>query len=154
MIKVRNACVLVIAGLLASLFIANAGAAFGFSFPFGTIVAGPGLAAAGPTTFNTYFHDATMANSGASADAAANAVAPAGGFSPVPGCLPAVPFGGFGLGVPFGTANTANSLAQSAAGEDNTLATSFSTAGAVGGFPGLCGAHFAGSYPEFALNFF
>ncbi len=62
MIKVRKAYVLVMAGLMASLFIVSASAAFGFSSPLTTIVAGPGLAAAGPTTFNTYSHNANMAN--------------------------------------------------------------------------------------------
>jgi hypothetical protein len=161
MIKVRKAYVLVIAGLLAPALIASAAAAFGFSFPFGTIVAGPGLAAAGPTTFNTYFHDSTFANAGCAADVAANAYAPGlgcgipfgtcGGFSPLPGCLPAIPFG-YGLG-PYGVANAANTLATSGWGQDNTFATSFSTGGAVAGAP-LGAAHFAGTFPQFALNLF
>jgi hypothetical protein len=151
MIKVRNAYVLVIAGLLASLSIVGASAAFGFSSPLTTIVAGPGLAAAGPTTFNTYFHDATMANTAAQADAAAN-VYGVGGFSPIPGVLPGIPFGLGGLG-PFGTADAANSLAASNWGEDNTFATSFSTAGGVAGL-GLGACNFAGTFPEFSLNLF
>lgn len=151
MIKVRKAYVLVIAGLLASLFIVSASAAFGFSSPLTTIVAGPGLSAAGPTTFNTYFHDATMANSAAQADAAVNGFG-AGGFSPIPGCLPGIPFGLGGWG-PAGVANAANSMAANNWGEDNTFATSFSTAGGVTGLP-LGSCSFAGTFPEFALNLF
>ncbi|WP_424359715.1 hypothetical protein [Methanocella sp. MCL-LM] len=148
MIKVRIAYVLVAAGLLFVLASLAANAAFGFSFPMGTIVAGPGLAAAGPTTFNTYSHDATMANSQAAADAAVN------GFSPLPGVLPGMPFGcGYGLG-PFGVANVANSMVGANAAEDHTFATSFSTAGGIAGVPALGGVHFAGAYPEFALNLF
>jgi hypothetical protein len=145
MIKVRKAYVLVIAGLMASLFVAGASAAFGFSSPLTTIVAGPGLAAAGPTTFNTYSNTATMANAGAAADTAVN------GFSPVPGCLPAIPFGGFG---PFGVANAANAMTTANAADSNTFATSFSNAGGVAGFPGIGACNFAGQFPEFALNFF
>lgn len=147
MIKVRKVYVLVAAGLLftLALSLATASAAFGFSSPFTTIVAGPGLAAGGPATFNTYSHDATMANAGAAADAAVN------GFSPLPGVLPGIPFCGFG---PFGVANAANSMANSNFGEDNTFATSFSTAGGVAGFPGIGAAHFAGAFPEFSLNLF
>jgi hypothetical protein len=151
MIKVRKAYVLVIAGLLASLLIVGASAAFGFSSPLTTIVAGPGLAAAGPTTFNTYSHDATMTNAAAQADAAVNGFG--GGFSPIPGCLPGIPFGLGGWG-PSGVANVANSGAVSNFGEDNTFATSFSTAGGVAGFPGLGACNFAGTFPEFALNLF
>lgn len=148
MIKVRKAYVLVAAGLLIALLATSASAAFGFSFPMGTIVGGPGLAAAGPTTFNTYSHDATMANSGAAADAAVN------GFSPIPGVLPGMPFGcGFGFG-PFGTASAANSMVGSNFAEDDTFATSFSTAGGIAGVPALGGVHFAGTFPEFALNLF
>jgi hypothetical protein len=143
MIKVRKAYVLVIAGLMASLFVVGASAAFGFSSPLTTIVAGPGLAAAGPTTFNTYSNSATMANAGAAADAAVN------GFSPVPGCLPAIPWGGG-----FGVANAANALTTANAADSNTFATSFSTAGGAAGFPGLGACNFAGQFPEFALNFF
>ena len=147
MIKVSKVLVPILTALALVLLAGSAAAAFGFSFPFGTIVAGPGLASAGPTTFNTYFHDGTMANAVASADAAVN------GFSPVPGVLPGIPWGcgpcGYGYG-PYGVANAANQLAQSACGTDNTLATSFSTAGA-GGY-GLTPAHFAGTFPEFALN--
>lgn len=150
MIKVRKAYVLVIAGLLASLFVVSASAAFGFSSPLTTIVAGPGLAAAGPTTFNTYFHDATMTNAAAQADAAVNGFG--GGFSPIPGCLPGIPFGLGGWG-PAGVANAANALTTANWGEDNTFATSFSNAGLVAGLPlGAC--NFAGSFPEFSLNFF
>ena len=158
MIKVRKAYVLVIAGLLASLLVSGASAAFGFSFPFGSIVAGPGLATAGPTTFNTYFHDATMANAGVAADAAVNGYGGyglpfmggpgAGGFSPLPGVLPGIPFG---MG-PYGYGNAVNTMAGSSWGNDNTFATSFSTAGGAG--MGLGGAHFAGAFPEFSLNLF
>jgi hypothetical protein len=150
MIQVRKAYVFMVAGLLASLFIVSASAAFGFSSPLTTIVAGPGLLAAGPTTFNTYSHNANMANSAAQADAAVNGFG-AGGFSPIPGCLPGIPFGLGGWG-PAGVANAANSLATANAANDNTFATSFSTAG-VAGLPfGAC--NFAGTFPEFALNFF
>lgn len=165
MIQVRKAYVLVLAGLLASLFTVSASAAFGFSSPLTTIVAGPGLAAAGPTTFNTYSHTANMANAVAQADAAVNGIGgwgcgpygvpfgcgPCdGGFSPVPGCLPAIPWGFGGYG-PAGVANVANELATSNCGTDNTFATSFSTAG--GGLPfGAC--NFAGQFPEFSVNFF
>jgi hypothetical protein len=144
MIKVRKAYVLVMAGLLASLFIVSASAAFGFSSPLTTIVAGPGLAAAGPTTFNTYSNSASMANAGTAADVAVN------GFSPVPGCLPAIPFGGFG---PFGVANAANSLSTANAAQSDTFATSFSTAGGAG-FGGMGACNFAGTFPEFSLNMF
>jgi hypothetical protein len=144
MIKVRKAYVLVIAGLLASLFIVSASAAFGFSSPLTTIVAGPGLAAAGPTTFNTYSHNADMSNVGVAADAAVN------GFSPVPGCLPAIPFGGFS---PFGVASAANALQTANCAQDNTFATSFSTAGGVAALP-FGGCSFAGAFPEFSLNLF
>jgi hypothetical protein len=132
---------------LASLFIVSASAAFGFSSPLTTIVAGPGLGAAGPTTFNTYSHNANMANVGTAADVAVN------GFSPVPGVLPPVPFGWGGFG-PFGVSNAANSLATANAANDNTFATSFSTAGGIGGFPGLGACNFAGAFPEFSLNLF
>jgi len=145
MIKVRKAYVLVMAGLLASLFIVNASAAFGFSSPLTTIVAGPGLAAAGPTTFNTYSNTACMANAAASADAAVN------GFSPVPGCLPAIPWGGC---APFGVANAANQIATQNAANSNTFATSFSNAGVLGGIPGIGACNFAGAFPQFALNLF
>ena len=150
MIEVRKAYVLVAAGLLIiALTTTAASAAFGFSFPMGTIVAGPGLAAAGPTTFNTYSHDATMANSQAAADAAVNA------FSPLPGLLPGIPFGGYGYGLgPSGVANVANTMVGANAAEDHTFATSFSTAGGIAGVPGLGGVHFAGAFPEFALNLF
>ncbi|WP_048197946.1 hypothetical protein [Methanocella arvoryzae] len=148
MIEVRKAYILVAVGLLIALTTTAAGAAFGFSFPMGTIVAGPGLATAGPTTFNTFSHDATMVNSQAAADAAVNA------FSPLPGVLPGIPFGwGFGLG-PSGVANVANTMVGANAAEDHTFATSFSTAGGIAGVPGLGGVHFAGAFPEFALNLF
>jgi hypothetical protein len=147
MIKVRKTYVLVIAGLIASLFVVSASAAFGFSSPLTTIVAGPGLAAAGPTTFNTYSNTASMANAGTAADMAVN------GFSPVPGCLPAIPFGLGGWG-PYGVANAANALCTANAADSNTFATSFSTAGGVAGFPGIGACNFAGQFPEFALNFF
>ena len=147
MIKVRKAYVLVIAGLLASLCIASASAAFGFSSPITTIVAGPGLSAAGPTTFNTYSNQANMFNAGASADAAVNA------YSPVPGCLPAMPLGLFPWSWgPTAVSNAANTMANTACGTSNTLATSFSTAGAAG--LGLGAAYFTGAYPQFALDFF
>jgi hypothetical protein len=149
MIKVRKAYVLVIAGLIASLFVVGASAAFGFSSPLTTIVAGPGLAAAGPTTFNKYSHHADMANAGAAADAAVNGFG--GGFSPIPGCLPPIPFGGFG---PIGVANAANALSTANAAEDDTFATSFSTAGGIAGVPGIGACNFAGTFPEFALNLF
>lgn len=148
MIKVRKAYVLVAAGLFVALVAtATASAAFGFSSPLTTIVAGPGLAAAGPSTFNTYSHDATFSNAQAAADAAVN------GFSPLPGVLPGIPFGGCGFG-PAGVANAANSMAGANFGEDNTFATSFSTAGGIAGLPGIGGAHFAGAFPEFSLNLF
>jgi hypothetical protein len=150
MIKVRKAYVLVVAGLLASLFIVSASAAFGFSSPLTTIVAGPGLAAAGPTTFNTYSNNANMVNTAAAADVAVN------GFSPVPGVLPPVPFGWGGFG-PFGVANAANSMVNANAANSNTFATSFSNAGgiaAVPGFGGIGACSFAGAFPEFALNLF
>lgn len=150
MIKVRKAYVLVLAGLLASLLMVGASAAFGFSSPLTTIVAGPGLVAAGPTTFNTYSHNAAMTNVGAAADEAVNAFD--GGFSPLPGCLPPIPFGWGGFG-PFGVANTANVLETANCGQDSTFATSFSTAGGVAGIPfGAC--NFAGAFPEFSLNLF
>ena len=150
MIKVRKAYVLVVAGLLASLFIVSASAAFGFSSPLTTIVAGPGLAAAGPTTFNTFSNNACMANAAAASDVAVN------GFSPVPGCLPAIPFGCGGFG-PFGVANAANAMTNANAAHSNTFATSFSNAGgiaAVPGFGGIGACSFAGAFPEFALNLF
>jgi hypothetical protein len=147
MIKVRKTYVLVMAGLLASLFIVSASAAFGFSSPLTTIVAGPGLGAAGPTTFNTYSNSANMANVGTAADVAVN------GFSPVPGVLPPVPFGWGGFG-PFGVANAANSLATANAAQSDTFATSFSTAGGVAGFGGIGACNFAGAFPEFSLNLF
>ena len=150
MIQVRKAYVLMVAGLLASLFIVSASAAFGFSSPLTTIVAGPGLSAAGPTSFNTYSHDATMTNAVAQADAAVNGYG--AGFSPIPGCLPGIPFGMGGFG-PLGVANAANALQTANWGEDNTFATSFNTAGGVASLPfGAC--NFAGTFPQFALNFF
>jgi hypothetical protein len=152
MIKVRKAYVLVIAGLMASLFIVSASAAFGFSSPLTTIVAGPGLAAAGPTTFNTYSHNANMVNTAAQADVAVNAFG-GGGFSPIPGCLPGIPFGLGGWG-PAGVANAANSLATANSACDNTFATSFSTAGGVAGLGGIGACNFAGTFPEFSLNLF
>jgi hypothetical protein len=152
MIKVRKAYVLVIAGLIASLFIVSASAAFGFSSPLTTIVAGPGLAAAGPTTFNTYSHRADMTNVGAAADAAVNGFG-AGGFSPIPGCLPGIPFGLGGWG-PAGVASAANALTTANCAEDDTFATSFSTAGGVAGFGGIGACNFAGAFPEFSLNLF
>lgn len=151
MIKVRKAYVLVVAGLLASLFIVSASAAFGFSSPLTTIVAGPGLAAAGPTTFNTFSRNANMANVGTAAEAAVGGFG-AGGFSPIPGCLPGIPFGVGGWG-PAAT----DALATANAAEDNTFATSFSTAGgvaAVPGFGGIGACNFAGAFPEFSLNLF
>jgi hypothetical protein len=150
MIKVRKAYVLVMAGLLASLFIVSASAAFGFSSPLTTIVAGPGLAAAGPTTFNTLSHHSDMANAVATADQAVN------GFSPVPGCLPCVPWGYGGWG-PSGVANVANAMEATNCGSDDTFATSFSNAGGVAagpGFGGIGACSFAGTFPEFALNLF
>jgi len=144
MVKVSNPFVLVATVLFVGLFavlVAPSGAAFGFSFPFGTIVAGPGLGAAGPSTFDTYYNDATMANAGTTADAAANGY----GFSPVPGVLPCIPFGPGGL---------ANAATGAGLGEDSTLATSFTTAGGLAGFPGLGAAHFTGTFPEFCLNLF
>lgn len=146
--KVSKAYVLVVAGLLAILSVtAGASAAFGFSSPVGSIVAGPGLATAGPTTFNTYYHDSNMANSGVATDVAVNGVA--GGFSPLPGCLPAIPWGVGPIGA-YG--NAANAMATGNCAEDTTFATSFSTAGGVG--LGLGGVHFAGTIPEFSLNLF
>jgi len=154
MIKVRKAYVFVAAGLfvaLIALMSPVAGAAFGFSSPMTTIVAGPGLGAAGPSTFNTYSHDSSIANAGASADAAVNGYG-GGGFSPLPGVLPGIPFGsGYGGGV----ANAANAMTTANAANDHTFATSFSTAGGlVAGLPGIGAAHFAGAYPEFSLNLF
>ena len=141
MIKVRKAYVLVIAGLLASLFVLSASAAFGFSSPITTIVAGPGLATAGPTSFNTYSNDATLASANTAVDA---------GFSPIPGVLPGIPFGCAPFGcVPFASPSA---LTTANAADSNTFATSFNTAGAAG--LGLGAAHFAGQFPEFALNFF
>ena len=153
MIKVSKAYVLVAAGLLVVLMSTAASAAFGFSFPLGTIVGGPGLAAAGPSTFNTYFNDATMANAGASTDAAVNGFGSGVPFG-VPG-LPCLPCGGgFGFS-PFGVANAANALTASNWGESNTFATSFSSAGGLAaGCPGLGETHFAGSFPEFGLNLY
>ena len=156
MIKVSKAYVLVIAGLLVSLLTVSASAAFGFSSPITTVVAGPGLAAAGPTTFNTYSHTANMANAVAQSDAAVN------GFSPIPGYLPSIPWGlgcgypcGYGLGWgPTGVANAANALSTANTGCDNTFATSFSTAGGLAAWPSLCSANFAGQYPPFSMNFF
>jgi hypothetical protein len=152
MIKVRKAYVLVMAGLLASLFMVSASAAFGFSSPLTTIVAGPGLGAAGPTTFNTYSHNANMANAASQADTAVNGYG-GGGFSPIPGCLPGIPFGMGGWG-PAGVANVANAMTTANCAQDNTFATSFSTAGGVAGFPGIGGCSFAGAFPEFSLNLF
>jgi hypothetical protein len=153
MIKVRKAYVLVIAGLMASLFIVSASAAFGFSSPLTTIVAGPGLAAAGPTTFNTYSHSADMSNVGTAADAAVNGFSGGGGFSPIPGCLPGIPFGvgGFGTG---GVANAANAMTTANCARDDTFATSFSNAGGIAGFGGIGACNFAGAFPEFSLNLF
>jgi hypothetical protein len=137
MIKVRKAYVLVVPGLLASPFIVNTSAAFGFSSPLTTIVAGPGLAAAGPATFNTYSHHSDMANAASAADAAVNGFG-AGGFSPIPGCLPGIPFGLGGWG-PAGVANAANPMTSANCGEDDAFATSFSTAGGIAAVPGLGG---------------
>lgn len=162
MIKVRKAYILVLATIMAQALVTTSLAAFGFSFPFGTIVAGPGISSVGPTTFNTFFHDATMTNVGAASDAAANAIAGIPFTSTGvpffgPGCIPGVPFGfsPFGIGSEIGESNIANVGANANWAEDNTFATSFSTAGGVtAGFPGLVGGSFAGQFPLFGLNFF
>ena len=75
MIKLSKAYVLILVTLIIPVLACTATGAFAFSFPQGTVVAGPGLGAGGPTSFNTYSHDFTALGSGASADAAANAYA-------------------------------------------------------------------------------
>jgi hypothetical protein len=145
MIKLSKVSVLVLVTLL-PLMVSIATAGFAFSFPQGTIVTSPLGFGSGPTTFNTYFHDSTVLDTGAAADAAFNV----GGATP------------FGLGcglpfsfVPFGVGNAANTGWGSTAAEDQTLATSFTTAGGAA-FPGLISTSFAGGDPNmpFVLNFF
>ncbi len=149
MIKLSKVSVLVLVALL-PLMASMATAGFAFSFPQGTIVTSPLGFGAGPTTFNTYFHDSTVLDSGAAQDAAANW----GTAVPVGGCGPC----GFGLPfsfVPWGVGNAANAGWGSTAAEDQTLATSFTSAGSAA-FPGLITTSFAGGDPNmpFVLNFF
>ena len=161
MFKVRKVYVLILAAAMLQMLVMTSAAAFGFSNPVGSVVAGPGLWAAGPTTFNTYFHEADIINTGAVADTAVNAFPLCGPGYPFcapgvpffgPGCIPGVPFG-FS---PYGVANAANAGAGSSIATDDTFATSFSTAGGVAapGYPGLIQGHLAGAFPQFALNFF
>lgn len=144
MIKLSKASVLVLVALL-PLLAGMSTAGFAFSFPQGTIVTSPLGFGAGPTTFNTYFHDSTVLSSGAGGDAAANW----GGAVPVGGpCLP------FSFS-PLGWGSAVNSGWGSTAAEDQTLATSFTSAGSSA-FPGLITTSFAGGDPNqpFVLNFF
>lgn len=148
MIKLSKVSVLVLVTLL-PLMACIATAGFAFSFPQGTIVTNPLGFGGGPTTFNTYFHDSTVVGTGAAADAAANVgtAVPVGGFGPF-GC--GLPFSF----VPWGVGNAANTGWGSNAAEDQTLATSFTSAGNA--FPGLITTSFAGGNPDmpFVLNFF
>ena len=171
MIKLSKAYVLILVTLIIPVLACTATGAFAFSFPQGTVVAGPGLGAGGPTSFNTYMHDYTELGSGAAADAAANVyAAPSVGTSGIampfgPAC-PGIP--GFGNCLPFnpfasGSAFASNPVAASQAVnsqvgrqalEDNTFATSFYTAGGSP-FSGLCNACISGNSPqEFTLQFF
>ncbi len=177
MIKLSKAYVLIMVALLLPFLASTATAAFAFSVPSLSIVAGPGLGG-GPTVFNTYSHDLTTISSGAAASAAANAVAtPSWGESwgaspgwipplgpacpPIPGCgsLPLDAFGPF-VGPSAFAANPVavdqafNQECGTQALEDNTFATSFYTAG-VSPFSGLCNAAISGNAPQqFTLQFF
>ncbi len=180
MIKLSKAYVLILVALALPVLASAATAAFAFSVPSLSIVAGPGLGG-GPTVFNTYSHDLTTIGSGAAASAAANAyAAPSMGQScgVVPGWIPPLgpacpPIPGLGCGIPFGgcgfgpfagpSAFAANPVAADQAFnqefgqqalEDNTFATSFYTEG-LSPFSGLCNAAIAGNAPQqFSLQFF
>jgi hypothetical protein len=154
----------------------TATAAFAFSVPSLSIVAGPGLGMGGPTVFNTYSHDLTTLGSGAAASAAANVYgAPSYGAStgvamPFGPACPPIP--GYGCGIPsscygpfagpsvyganpYGADQAVNQQWGNQAMEDNTFATNFYSAGGSGPYSGLCNAYIAGNAPqEFSLQFF
>jgi|GEM_PF-5286247 len=174
MIKPSKAYVLILVTLMLPVLAYPATGAFAFSFPQGTVIAGPGLGCGGPTVFNTYSHDFTTVGSGASAGVAADVgSAPyygetAGGWVPPlgPACPPIPGFGdGCGCGIPivgptafggtpFSASQEANQVCGRQALEDNTFATSFYNAGG-GPFSGLCDAALAGNAPQqFTLQFF
>jgi hypothetical protein len=177
MIKPSKAYVLILVALMLPVLAFPATGAFAFSFPQGTVVAGPGLGCGGPTVFNTYSHDLTTVGSGVSADVAANVesdpscgatagwVPPLGPACPaIPGCGPlpsgfgvcGIPtFGASQFGAaPFAASQAANQVCGTQALEDNTFATSFYNAGG-GPFSGLCDAALAGNSPQqFTLQFF
>jgi hypothetical protein len=177
MIKLSKAYVLILVALLLPFLASTATAAFAFSVPSLSIVAGPGLGG-GPTAFNTYSHDFTTLSSGTAASAASNALAtPSFGTSAgtAPGWIPPLgpacpPIPGLDGGIPFGfgpfigpSAFGANPVAADQAVnsqfgaqalEDNTFATSFFTAG-VSPFSGICNAAISGNAPQqFTLQFF
>src|SRR5208337_3030365 len=113
MIKPSKAYVLILVALMLPVIALPATGAFAFSFPQGTVIAGPGLGSGGPTVFNTYSHDLTTVGSGASADVAANVEsAPSAGASvgwvpPLGPACPAIPGcgtlpSGFGVLPTFG----------------------------------------------------
>lgn len=157
MIKLSKACVLILLALLIAVLSYTAAGAFAFSFPQGTVVAGPGLGS-GPTVFNTYSHDLTTIGSGASADVAADVggAAVSGWVPPLGPACPAIPgIGALPVSLPFGWGQAANEQIGTQAAEDNTFATSFYTAGGAGAWPGLCNAYISGNDPQqFALQFF
>jgi len=176
MIKPSKAYLLILAALLLPVLAFSATGAFAFSFPQGTVVAGPGLGSGGPTVFNTYSHDLTTLGSGASADVAANAgAAPSYGYSTglalpfgpacpaIPGCGCGVPYGPLGPIVgpsvfsssPYSADQAANQQVGSQALEDNTFETSFYNGGGLSPFDGLCNACISGNSPQqFTLQFF
>jgi hypothetical protein len=178
MIKPSKAYLLIFAALLLPVLALSATGAFAFSFPQGSVVAGPGLGLGGPTMFNTYSHDVTTLGTGAAAGVAADAGAsPSLGYSTgaglalpfgpacpaIPGCGCGVPYGPLGPIVgpsafattPFSAEQGASQQVGSQALEDNTFATSFYNGGGLSPFDGLCNACISGNSPQqFTLQFF
>lgn len=144
---IRKILLVLLATSIAAVLAMPSLAAFSFSFPVGTITAGPGAAAIGPTSFDTYYHNAAQAAAGTAA-----------GFGVGGLPLMGVPFAGpgcdcFGPGVIPGLPGAGFEWGAQAAG-DTTFATSFNNAGAAGLIPNICGASFAGQFPLFSLNLF
>lgn len=141
--------ILALLALSAAIVVATpAMAAFSFSFPVGTITAGPGALASGPTSFDTYYSTSGQASTGGYSGY---------GIGGMP--LMGVPFAGPGMdcfgpcGIPALPLGGCGAAYGSEVAGQTTFATSFDTAGG-GLIPNICGGSFAGQFPLFTLNMF
>jgi hypothetical protein len=124
MLKVSKACVFLLAVIAVQLMVTASTAAFAFSFPIGTIVAGPGLyGSAVPASFQTYYAEGCGVNAAYG------------------------PWGPWGMGcAPF-----LFSPCGYSGGGQSVFATSFNSGG---GCSPLTGLSVAGQLPLFSLSFF